>query len=96
MKKGNEVTMGEAIEEMIHSLKLSSGLYEAKIQGTWETVMGKTIARYTKSINLKGGKLYLTIESAPLKNELFYSREKIKDIFNKELGADVIKEVLIY
>jgi hypothetical protein len=96
MKKENEITLGEAIDEMIGTLKLSSGLYEAKIQSSWEVVMGKTIARYTKSINLKGGKLYLTIESAPLKNELFYSREKIKEIFNKELGAEVIKEVFIY
>ena len=96
MKKGNEISLGDAIDEMITTLKLGSGLYEAKIQSSWEKVMGKTIARYTKSINLKNGKLYLTIESASLKNELFYSRDKIKEIYNKELGAEIIKEVLIY
>jgi len=62
----------------------------------WETVMGKTIAKHTTNINLKGDRLYLTVDSAALRNELFYSRVKIKDVVNKELAKDIIKDVFIY
>ena len=38
--------------------------------------MGKAIANYTKDIKLRKNKLYLTIESAPLKQELSFGKEK--------------------
>jgi predicted nucleic acid-binding Zn ribbon protein len=58
--------------------------------------MGAMIARHTSNISLRKGKLYLKIESAALKQELTYSKDKIKEIFNKELGENVITDVLIF
>jgi hypothetical protein len=54
------------------------------------------IANHTKEIQLRGDKLYITIDNQTLKNELFYSKDKIKDILNIELKEVVIKEVFIY
>jgi hypothetical protein len=96
MSKTNEVSLGAAIESVITELNLRHGVYEAKIEGMWESIMGRTIAKHTTNINLKGDRLYLTVDSAPLRNELFYSRVKIKDMVNKELGKDIIKDVFIY
>lgn len=96
MGRTNEVSLGAAIESLLGELNLKHGVYEAKIEAMWESVMGKTIARHTTAINLKGNRLYLTVDSAPLRNELFYARVKISDIINKELGTDIIKDVFIY
>ena len=96
MSRTNEVSLGEALESVLKELNLKHGIYEAKIEGMWESLMGKTIARHTTNINLKGDRLYLTVDSAPLRNELFYARVKIKDVINKELGNDIIKDVFIY
>lgn len=81
---------------MIREYKLSPKLNETRIRESWPTVMGSMIAKYTTSISLRKGKLYLKIESAALKHELTYSKEKIKEIFNKELGDNVITDVLIF
>lgn len=96
MSRTNEVSLGAAIESMLSELNLRHGVYEAKIEGMWESVMGRTIARHTTGINLKGDRLYLTVDSAALRNELFYSRTKIREVLNKEIGKDIIKDVFIY
>jgi hypothetical protein len=96
MAKSNEVSLGAALESVLTELNLRHGVYEAKIEAMWEAVMGKTIAKHTTNINLKGDRLYLTVDSAALRNELFYSRVKIKDVVNKELAKDIIKDVFIY
>jgi predicted nucleic acid-binding Zn ribbon protein len=95
-RKSNEITLGAALSQVLTHLKLDSGIYESKIQGKWAEVMGPMISKHTKTIYLKDGKLYITVDSAPLKNELFYSRDKIIEVFNKELGGQIIKEVSIY
>ena len=92
----NAVTLKEAIQMMVREFKLSSGLHESKIRENWSKVMGTMIARHTSNISLRKGKLYLKIESAALKQELTYSKDKIKEIFNKELGENVITDVLIF
>ncbi len=92
----NAVTLKEAIQMMVREFKLGSGLHESQIRESWSKVMGAMIARHTSNISLRKGKLYLKIESAALKQELTYSKHKIKEIFNKELGENVITDVLIF
>ena len=92
----NAVTLKEAIELMVKEFKLRSGLNESRIREKWGVVMGSMIARHTSNISLRKGKLYLKIDSAALKHELTYSKDKIKEIFNKELGENVITDVLIF
>lgn len=92
----NAVSLKEAIELMVNEFKLRQGLNESRIREHWGNVMGAMIARQTQSISLRKGKLYLKIDSAALKHELTYSKEKIKEIFNKELGDNVITDVLIF
>ena len=92
----NSVTLKEALELMVREFKLSPGVQESRIRETWPRLMGNMIARNTSSISLRKGKLYLKVESAALKHELTYSKEKIKEILNKELGDNVVNDVLIF
>ena len=96
MARSNEVSLGAALESVLTELNLRHGVYEARIEAMWETVMGKTISNHTSNINLKGNRLYLTVDSAALRNELFYSRIQIRDVINKELAKDIVKDVFIY
>ena len=96
MRKKNDITIGQALEMMIDDLKLRSKLNESRIRDGWVEIMGKPIAKYTSSVSLREGKLYIKIDSAALKQELNYSRGKIIELFNKELGSEVVKEVVIF
>jgi len=57
--------------------------------------MGKTIARYTDKLQIIGDKLIITTSVGPLKNELIYQKEKIKQRVNEALKAKVVNEVII-
>ena len=57
--------------------------------------MGKTSARYTDKIKIVNSTLFITTNVAPLKNELLYQKEKIKERVNEALHEKVIKEVVI-
>lgn len=57
--------------------------------------MGKTISRYTESIQLIDSKLIITTHVAPLKQELNYAKDKIIKLVNEMLGEVAVKEVII-
>lgn len=83
------------MQDMLHEYRLSSQLNEARIVRLWEQMMGKTIATYTSNIAVRKNVLHLTIISAPLKQELSFAREKIKNMLNQELGEAFIIDVVI-
>ena len=66
-----------------------------QIKDVWEQIMGKTVARYTDKIQIIGDKLIITTNVGPLKNELIYQKEKIKQRVNEALGQKVVNEVII-
>lgn len=57
--------------------------------------MGKTISKYTDSIQIINQTLFITTTVAPLKNELLFQKEKIIQLINEELGENLIKDVVI-
>ncbi len=80
---------------MLQEFKLAPQLNETRVKSLWEQLMGKTIATYTSNITVRKNVLYLTILSAPLKQELSYAKEKIRSLINEEMGEDYIREVVI-
>jgi predicted nucleic acid-binding Zn ribbon protein len=53
------------------------------------------IAKHTKSLRIVKRVLYVEVDSAALRNELTYLREKIKKKLNKKAGDNLIDEVII-
>ena len=71
-------------------------LNKANDPGQWDTLMGGLISKHTKTIVLKDRKLFITVDNPALKNELHFSRPKIKEMLNRELKDEIISEVFIY
>lgn len=94
MKKTNDRPIKDVLHELINAYKLNGKLNEARVVSSWNAVMGKTIAKHTTKIFVKNRKLFIAINSAPLKQEMFYAKEKIVQLMNKELGEAFIKDVV--
>lgn len=94
MSSGNEYTLKEVLLELIHSYRLSGKLNDVKVIESWAKLTGPMISKHTRRINIKDGKLYVTIDSAALRSELLYSRQKLIDMINEEVGAVVVKEII--
>lgn len=94
MKIPSDRPIGEVIRELIETYRLEGKLNEVKAIHSWEKVVGEMIARHTKDLYIKNGRLFVRIDSPALKNELSYSRTVIADKLNEEAGSKVIEEVI--
>lgn len=91
----NEEQLGSVINRLMKAYGLEEGYYEAAITTYWEKMMGPSIAKRTKTLKLKNGILTIQTDSAPLRQELSYAREKIAQKVNSELEINLVKSVQI-
>ena len=87
--------MGQAMEQFLKKSKMRFNIQAYKIEEIWETLMGKTIAKYTDSIKLINHTLFISTNTAPLKKELVFQKETIIKRINEALGENIVKEVVI-
>lgn len=95
MKKSNEQGIGDAIKQLFKSYKLDEKVAEVQIKELWGEVMGVSIKNYTTNIHLYKGVLTVYIESAPLKQDLKFSKDAIIQRINEEMKSAVVKELII-
>ena len=95
MRKTNEVSLKEAIQDLIETYKLGSKLNEVTIVNSWEKLMGKIIAKHTDEIKLVNQKLFIRLNSSVLREELSYAKSKIISLINNELGSNTVKDVVL-
>jgi predicted nucleic acid-binding Zn ribbon protein len=90
-----QYSLGDAIQKFLQESRLKGDIQALQIEEIWEKIMGKTIAKYTHQIKIINRTLFITTNVAPLKQELQYQKEKIKQRVNEALGANDIQEVVI-
>lgn len=90
-----EYSLGDALKKFLDQSRLKGSIQALQIGDVWEQLMGKTIARYTDSIQIHGKTLYITTHVAPLKQELLYQKENIIQRVNELLGERTISDVVI-
>jgi predicted nucleic acid-binding Zn ribbon protein len=91
----NEQILKEVIKEFMNSFNIKDKITEVHINESWEMIMGKVISRHTINIYLKEKTLFITLDSAALRQELSYAKTKMINMLNKELGGKVIDEIIL-
>lgn len=90
-----QYSLKDALQEFLRGSRIKGDIRALQIEEIWESMMGKTVARYTDKIRILGDKLFIHTTMAPLRNELIYQREKIRQKVNEALGENAINEVVI-
>jgi len=80
---------------MLKAFRIEDKFDETNLINQWEKVMGGPIAKRTTKIYIYQKKLYVHLNSAPLKHELNMSRDKILVMLTKEFGKPIVNEVII-
>lgn len=88
-------SLGDIIAEYLDQSGLSTRLKERELIRTWDEVVGKTIARTTQSIYIKDRKLFVTIRSSVVRNELLMIRDGLRDELNRRIGVNLVDEIVI-
>lgn len=94
-RKAEPEKLGDAIHEMLKSFHIEDKFNETNLINSWEKIMGTPIAKRTTKVYIKDKKLFVHLNSAPLKQELNMSRERILVLIAKELGSSIVNEVII-
>jgi predicted nucleic acid-binding Zn ribbon protein len=84
----------DAIDQMLDKYRLRNRFDQSYVVAHWEKIMGSAIATRTKTVYIKEKTLFLQIESAPLRNELFRAKAKIIELINREMGSELLEEVV--
>lgn len=96
MRFQDEQPLKNLINQVVDQKQLKPKLLEARLIAEWSRIVGEPIARYTEKIYVSKGRLFLTISSPALRNELGFQRKTLADLVNKELNCDFIEEVIIH
>lgn len=94
MRKANDQKIDEVVKDMLKAFKLESKMAEAKVIHAWPQIMGAAVANRTTEIYFYDNKLFITLNSSSLRQELFQAREKIMQMLNEEAGSEVVKEIV--
>lgn len=92
----SEMSFGDAMHSFLNkSGRIKRGVQAHQITDVWETLMGKTIARYTDQLQIVNKTLFITTAVAPLRQELNFQKDNIIKRVNELLGEDSITEVVV-
>ena len=94
MRKTNDKTLKEAIEQMLQVYKIKRRFDETGIIAAWPDLVGKSVANRTKELFIRDKKLFLRIESSVIKNELTMMRTQIIDKINNEANGILVEEII--
>lgn len=94
MRKANDKSLKEAIEQMLQVYKIKKRYEETGVVAHWPELVGKSVANRTKEIYIHNKKLFLRIESSVIKNELVLMRSQIIDKINEKAQEILIEDVV--
>lgn len=95
MRKSNQQSIGEVLQQFLKQNRLDKKLHYAEIIGSWESIVGKLVAQHTKNMYFHENKLILELDSPALRNELLMQRSEIVKKVNTLAGEELIKEVVL-
>jgi predicted nucleic acid-binding Zn ribbon protein len=95
MRRGNDYSLKEALQQLVESYRLRPKLQEALLIESWEELVGPAVSRRTMELKIKGDTLQIRVNSSVLREELHFSKAKIMQLVNEKLGANVIREVTL-
>lgn len=93
MKRTYPKHIAAIIEESIAQAGLTDSFNEQRAAAAWGEIVGPAINRYTTRRYVDHGVLHVFISSAPLKNELSFSRERLIAELNNYVGAPVLTDI---
>jgi hypothetical protein len=89
-----ELSLKDAIEQLVNAYKLKPRLNEAKLVERWEHIVGAMVEKHTRNLYIKNNKLFVKLDSSVVRQEMTYARSSIIEKVNTELGGRYIDDII--
>ena len=83
------------LQQFVKSQGLEKGLAEYRLMKSWTELLGITVSKKTKSLRIQNRKLYVTLHSSVVRNELSMMKDSLIPKLNEAAGMDVIDDVIL-
>jgi hypothetical protein len=94
MRKSNTQSISSVLKSYVRENNLERKLNELDLIKSWESVMGKTVARYTGNLYIQNNTLFVETTSPVVRNELMMMKEEIRVRLNEVAGEELIKAII--
>ena len=91
----NTLSITDALVDFLRESGLEQTVMDRQIEEVWPQVMGETVQQLTRSVEVKDGMLYVRVNSAALKTQLFENRFELVRKLNEAVGAPAIRDCRI-
>lgn len=94
MKWNDAERIGDIIRKFLQEYGLETPLNEYRLVQAWKEMVGPAILKYTSNLYIKNQILYVQLTSSVLREELMMGRELLVKNLNKQVGAEVIVNII--
>lgn len=95
MRKSNTQKLSEALKDFIKESNIETKLDEIQLIKSWEDIVGKTMAKYTKNIYIKDSILFIYLNSSVARHQLMMLRGGLQKALNDRAGKELVKQIVI-
>lgn len=89
------MSISDALVDYLRESGLEQSVLDMQIEQAWPRVMGETVTKLTRSIEMRDGLLIVHVNSAALKAQLFENRFELVKKLNEAVGANAIRDCRI-
>lgn len=94
MRRCEAINISDLLSEFKKQPNFNQKLLESQIIASWGETLGTAIANSTSNLSISNRTLFVRIDSAIIRNELFMIRSQIANALNKKVGVKVIDDII--
>jgi len=83
------------LDSLFKSPDVARKIAEGSLPHVWREVTGEVVAANTQQVRFVRGTLYVHISSSILRSELMMQREALVRSINKQLGTDLVQNIVV-
>jgi len=95
MEKKEIRKIDSLLRQFVRANNLERGLAEHRLIKAWNELLGVTVAKRTRSLHIRNRKLYVTLHSSVIRNELNMIKQSLIPRLNQAAGMEVIDDIVL-
>lgn len=94
MKRRDAQSVSDVLSMMMRAQGLETPLAELRAIKAWPEIVGERVASVSHDLKIYNQTLFVRIDSAPLRGNLFMQRDELVRKINDRAGASVVAHIV--